>query len=140
MLREREASMANSVCHFLVYADDLERAQTFYRAVFDWRFEPWGPPDFFQIFTGPGGDPGVTEGLLYRRDAPPGPGVNGYRCGLSVADIEATLAAIERHGGAMRTEIVELPGIGRVAEFADTEGNIVSIAQYLPGDARAVRA
>ncbi len=37
--------MGNHIRHFAIHADDVERARNFYAAVFDWRFEPWGPPD-----------------------------------------------------------------------------------------------
>ena len=43
---------ANNVCHFAVHADDVERARVFYENVFGWRFEEWGPPEFYLIKTG----------------------------------------------------------------------------------------
>ena len=132
--------MANFVCHFLVYADDLPRAQAFYSGVFGWRFEGWGPPDFFRILTGPQSDPGVSEGALFRREKPIGEGVNGYRCSVSVVDIEASAAAVVAHGGKMRSDIVDLPGIGQVAEFSDTEGNVVCLTQYVPDYPLAAKA
>ena len=41
--------MPNHVRFFAITADDLERARTFYEAVFAWKFEDWGPPDFHVI-------------------------------------------------------------------------------------------
>ena len=53
------AEHANNVVHFAVHADDLDRAQAFYAGVFGWRFEAWGPPDFFRIHTGTPENPGI---------------------------------------------------------------------------------
>ena len=42
-----------------IQADDIERARRFYERVFGWRFESWGPPDFYLIHTGTGAEPGA---------------------------------------------------------------------------------
>ena len=44
--------MPNNLSSFAIHADDVQRARRFYEAVFGWRFEPWGPPDFYLIHTG----------------------------------------------------------------------------------------
>ena len=43
--------MPNNISFFAINADDVPRARTFYETVFDWAFEPWGPPDFYLIHT-----------------------------------------------------------------------------------------
>jgi hypothetical protein len=129
----------SSVVHFSVYCDDEERAMAFYRAVFGWRFEPWGPPGYWRIFTGPG--PGVVEGGLSRRTAPIGEGTpNAWRCTVTVADLDRTLELVAANGGRVPLAPIELPGIGRVAEFFDPEGNLACAMQYVPTDPRAVIA
>lgn len=121
---------ASNVLHFAVHADDLERARRFYEGVF-WRFEDWGPPDFFRIHTGTPEDPGIW-GALERRHAPPGEGgQRGFTCTVAVADIDATRRAIEAHGGKV-TYAGEIPTVGRIVSFEDTEGNVVCAMQYLP--------
>jgi predicted enzyme related to lactoylglutathione lyase len=60
--------MANSVAHFEIFASNVERARKFYETVFGWRFEEAGPPDFYLIVTGPDTDPGITHGLIARRE------------------------------------------------------------------------
>ncbi len=40
--------------HFSIHADNCQRAKAFYEQVFGWTFEPWGPPNFWRIHTGPG--------------------------------------------------------------------------------------
>ncbi len=132
--------MAHSVVHFAVYADDPDRAMAFYRVVFGWRFEPWGPPGFWRLFTGPDTDPGVTEGALSKRTQPRADGSpNAFRCTLTVPDCDAAMAAVVAHGGAPTGPVADIPGVGKVGEFLDPEGNRVCVMQYAEGDPRAVR-
>ncbi len=126
--------MANSVVHFEIFASDVERARTFYERVFGWRFEVAGGPDFYLIVTGPESDPGLTHGLIAKRRgaAAQGP-LNGYRCTISVRSITESIAAIEAAGGKLRSAIADIPRVGKVVEFADTEDNIVCAMQPEPG-------
>src|SRR6476660_6709791 len=48
-----------NVRHFAINADDMARARRFYERVFGWRFDAWGPPNFFMITTGSDQDPGI---------------------------------------------------------------------------------
>ena len=126
--------MANSVAHFEIFASDVERARKFYERVFAWRFEVAGPPDFYLISTGDGRDPGLTQGLIAKRSGPAVEGsINAFRCTVSVRSITDAVAAIEAAGGKMRSPITAIPNVGRIAEFADTEGNIACVAQYDAG-------
>jgi len=131
--------MPNFVCHFTVEADDIERAQTFYRDVFGWRFEAWGPPDFFLAFTPDAPGMGLTEGALTKRRGPAaeGSGLRGYRCTISVQDVQAMLDKVIEHGGTKASDIIEIPGVGTLCEVADTEGNFVCLMQYSATDPRS---
>jgi predicted enzyme related to lactoylglutathione lyase len=132
--------MANSVAHFEIFASDVERARKFYERVFGWSFEVAGPPDFYLIVTGPANDPGMTHGLIAKRKgaAVEGP-LNSFRCTVSVRSISESAAAIEAAGGKLRSDIAEIPGVGKVIEFADTENNIACVMQYVQGHPCAVR-
>ena len=132
--------MANFVAHFAIYADDLDRAMNFHREVFGWSFEAWGPPDFYLIDTGDKADPGATHGALEKRAEPLGDGgLAAYRCTISVDSVEETMAAIEIHGGRFRSALFEIPGVGRVVEFEDTEGNVVCAMEYVIDDLRSAK-
>jgi uncharacterized protein len=123
--------MANSVAHFEIFASDLKRARTFYEHVFNWKFENWGPPDFFLIKTGPDEDPGMTMGALAKREGDPAAGaLNAFRCTISVVSIEEAVAAIKKAGGTLRSAIIDIVRVGKCAEFADTEGNIACVMEY----------
>lgn len=126
--------MANSVVHFEIFATNVERARRFYERAFGWRFEAAGPPDFYLLSTGPKTDPGLTHGLLAKRNGPAldGP-VNAFRCTIGVHSIKDAAAAVEAAGGKLRSSVAEIPEVGKVVEIADTEGNIVCLAEYVHG-------
>ena len=126
--------MANHIAHFEIFASDVERARKFYEQVFAWRFEIGGPPDFYQIVTGPPPERGISRGLIAKRRGPAAQGaINAFRVTISVTSVKETAAAIERAGGKLRSAIIDIPGVGKVVEFADTEDNIACAMQYEPG-------
>src|SRR5688500_5495206 len=126
--------MANSVVHFELFASDVERARKFYETVFGWTFEVGGPPDFYFIHTGPKTDPGLTQGLIAKRRGPAAEGpLNAFRVTIAVRSAADSMAAIQAAGGTVRGSMAEIPGVGRVIEFADTEGNIACAMDYVPG-------
>lgn len=132
--------MANSVAHFEIFASDVEKTRRFYETVFRWRFEIAGPPDFYLISTGPKSDPGLTQGLIAKRSGPAAQGpVNSFRCTVSVRSITETMAAIKAAGGTLRSPVVDIPGVGKVVEFADTDGNIACAMEYIQGHELGVR-
>lgn len=122
--------MPNNLASFAIHADDVQRCRAFYEAVFEWRFEPWGPPDFYLIHTGDAEQPGV-QGLLHKRMEPRGGGgPNCFECTIAVADIGATTEAITRHGGKVVLEKAPIPTVGVLTTFVDTEGNALGAMQY----------
>lgn len=132
--------MANSVVHFEIFASDVERAREFYERVFGWRFEVAGPPDMYLITTGAEEDPGLTHGLIAKRSRAVSDGsLNAFRCTVTVRSIADTLAAIDAAGGKVRSPITAIPGVGQVAEFADTDGNVACVMQHEPGHPFAAR-
>lgn len=116
--------------HFAINADDMSRARCFYEDVFGWRFEPWGPPDFYQVKNA---GSGLLGALQARREIVPGVRVTGYETSFGVADIKATIAAIEAGGGRIAMRPYRIEGVGELIYFEDTEGNLVGAMQYDPG-------
>jgi uncharacterized protein len=125
--------MANSVVHFEIFATDVERTRKFYEQVFDWSFEAGGPPDFYHITAGTNGERGLTQGLIAKRRGPAADGpINSFRCTIRVIAIHEITKAIEAAGGKMRSPFIDIPGVGKVAEFADPDGNIACVMEYIP--------
>ena len=122
--------MPNPIHHFAINCDDVSRARRFYEKAFGWKFSAWGPPDFFLVSTGTGKDAGIEGAIQKRREIVPGKPMFGYECSLSVADIDATAAAVEAHGGKIVMPKVTIPTVGTLVFFEDTEGNIAGAMQY----------
>lgn len=122
--------MPNDIAHFAIHADDCQRAKAFYENVFEWTFEPWGPPNFWRIHTSP---KAIHGALQERREPVSGKGMIGFECTISVEDVQATAKAIETHGGKVTMQSFEIEGVGTLLMFEDTEGNVVGAMQYLEG-------
>ena len=122
--------MPNPIAHFDIQADDVERARRFYEGVFGWRFEAWGPPDFYMIFTGEESDPGVHGSMSKREEPLRGGGRNAWECTLSVEDLGAIKSAVLEHGGKVVMDEYEIVGVGTMIKFEDTDGNVACAMHY----------
>jgi predicted enzyme related to lactoylglutathione lyase len=122
--------MPNNIVHFQVLADDLGRCRRFYERVFGWRFSPWGPPDFYMIQTGPDDSPGIHGSLAKRHHPLHASGAFGFECTISVDDVDAIARAVEANGGKLVFPKTEIPAVGELIQFQDTEGNAVSAMRY----------
>ena len=123
--------MSHNVVHFAIHADDVSRARKFYESVFGWRFEPWGPPDFYLIHTGGEDEPRGIHGALQKRREPlSGAGMRGFECTISVRDIAGVRSAVEAAGGTIVFKEITIPTVGTMFQFVDTEGNVVGAMRY----------
>jgi predicted enzyme related to lactoylglutathione lyase len=122
--------MPPNIAHFDIAADDVERARRFYERVFGWRFEPFGPPDFYLIRTGSETDPGIHGSLSRRNEPVAGRGRSGFECTISVDDLGPIQEAIVANGGKVVFDEYEIVGVGRLIRFEDTEGNVACAMRY----------
>ncbi len=133
----------NRVVHFEIQADDLDRAQKFYESCFGWKFQAMGEElgNYRVIMTGPGpeaiGQPlteenvGINGGMM-KRDAPlcaDGHSPNAFTSIIGVADIGESIRKINAAGGVPQTEKMDVPGVGKLRYYKDTEGNIFGIIE-----------
>jgi len=118
--------MPATLRHFAINADDVPRAKAFYEQVFGWTFTPWGPPDFYQTRASGEGHIGALQG----RRGIGGQRMPGMEITFGVEDIEATIAAIEAHGGKILMPPFHIETVGHLVFFQDTEGNIAGAMQY----------
>ncbi len=118
--------MKNKPTHIGIYIDDMERAKQFYAKLFGWKFKSYGPDDFFQIES----DSELVGALQSRKFSPIEQKVIGYECTISVENIDVSLKAVSDNGGEIVLQKTEIPYVGWVAKFLDTEGNIVCIMEY----------
>jgi predicted enzyme related to lactoylglutathione lyase len=123
----------SQVAHFAINADDVDRARRFYEKVFGWRFQAYGPPGFYMVDEASAKATVPLRGSLQkRREIVKGVPMRGFECTISVDDIDATAAALEKNGGKIVMQICTLAGIGRLLFFQDPEGNIAGAMQYDP--------
>ena len=57
----------------------------------------------------------------------------GYECSVGVDSIDETIAAVEANGGKVVMPKFDIPTVGTLIFFEDTEGNVVGAMQYEPG-------
>ena len=122
--------MSGRVVHFEIPFDDQERASAFYGEAFGWALHPMPGLSYVSVETGPSeqgppGVPGFVNGGLLARGGP----VRGPVLTVDVEDIEASLAAIERCGGALVTGRQPVGELGFAAYFTDSEGNLMGLWQ-----------
>ncbi len=123
--------MTARVVHFEVPFDDADRALSFYRDVFEWHIQSVPELSYNMVTTGPVSDQGMPSepgyiggGMLQRQDPVSTPVIT-----LSVDDIDATLAMIEKHGGRPVGEKLPVGDMGFAAYFRDSEGNLMGLWQ-----------
>jgi predicted enzyme related to lactoylglutathione lyase len=120
------------VIHFEIHADDTDRAQRFYTEVFGWNAQNFGGPmDYRLLTTGPDGEIGINGAILKRQGAGPevGAAVNAYVCTIQVDSIEETERAVPAAGGEQVLDRMDVPEVGQLAYFKDTEGNVFGALQ-----------
>jgi predicted enzyme related to lactoylglutathione lyase len=120
--------MPNSIVHFEIPADDVQRAKKFYEKAFGWKIsDPW-KMDYFFVETKEKGEDGINGGLMLRKNA--GQPFMNY---ISVDSIDASNKKVEKAGGVVVLPKTEIgTGMGWIAAFKDTEGNIMGFHQSPP--------
>lgn len=113
----------NTVCHIEIQTLDLDRAETFYKGVFDWTFKAF-VMSTMRIFGSGDTHVGGLQ-LVEKIEAGRSPSV-----WLQVGNIEETLAKVEAFGGKTVSGRSEVPGTGWSADFEDPEGNYIGIVQF----------
>jgi predicted enzyme related to lactoylglutathione lyase len=120
---------ATNVRHFAINVDNMDRAQRFYKRVFGWTFEAWGPPDFYKIETGTAADPGIFGAMQKRRELVAGERLNAFECSIFVPDVDAVAAAVVANGGTIIMPKAKIPTVGHLIWFRDPEGNVAGAMQ-----------
>jgi uncharacterized protein len=118
--------MGRPVAYFEIISTDAERVRKFYSELFEWTAE--ADPDmggYAMVDTGAGDD--AIGGGIGSSQAPGDTGVKIY---ARVDDLDAYLARATTLGGSTVVPPMDLPGgYGRIAVFADPDGNPVGLWQ-----------
>jgi predicted enzyme related to lactoylglutathione lyase len=121
----------NEIVHFEIPADDLTRAQKFYRSTFGWKMNDLKEMNYTMIHTTEVDEkqmpkkPGAINGGMMKRSKE----VSSPVVTIDVADIDAALTKIEKNGGKTLIKKMQVGDMGWSAYFKDTEGNVVGLWQ-----------
>lgn len=129
--------MYNRLSHFAIFTEDTDRAKSFYNKVFSWDFNSYGAEDFAQINTEGGELIGAIQDRKYQLTNEK---VVGFECSISVVDVNETAKAVLDAGGQILMPKTEIPHVGWLIKFQDTEGNIVCAMQYQEHIKEAMKA
>ncbi|MGE0590114.1 MAG: VOC family protein [Cyclobacteriaceae bacterium] len=122
--------MKNNLTHFAIYIENMERAAKFYGSIFEWEFSGYGAPDFLQIRLTDNEEQNPIGALQHSKYSLIPEKVKGFECSIEVSDIDQTEKAILSAGGKILMPKTEIPHVGWIIKFQDTEGNIVCVIQY----------
>lgn len=132
------------VVHFEIHAADPERAAKFYTEVFGWKITKWdGPMEYWLVMTGVAGSgvrgkeqDGIDGAIVKRMGENPDPKdptpVIGYVNTIDVDDLDASIERVKQHGGTEALPKMEVPGVGWLAYYKDTESNIFGMMEAKP--------
>jgi predicted enzyme related to lactoylglutathione lyase len=130
VIGERKGTdMSGQVVHFEIPADDVPRAQAFYREAFGWRINEIPDMNYTIVATtetdetGAAKTPGAINGGMMARQGP----ITAPVITIDTEDIDATLERVEKLGGAVALPKMAVGEMGFAAYFTDTEGNVVGL-------------
>ena len=122
------------VVHFEMPAEDRKRIADFYTKVIGWKTEQLGEDMGNYVLAtttdsdekGPKKPGEINGGFFQKTDDKPAqyPSVV-----IAVEDIREHMMKVEKSGGKVLGEPMDIPGIGLYVSFFDTEGNRVSMIQ-----------
>jgi len=121
----------DKVVHFEIPADNLDRAQSFYRQAFGWAVNSVPGMGYTLVQTTPSGkdgspaEPGAINGGMLARQAP----ITNPVITIQVASIDDSTKQIEKLGGRVVRGKLPVGDMGFAAYVRDTEGNVVGLWQ-----------
>ena len=123
--------MSGRVVHFEIPADDVERAQDFYRSAFGWNLSSMPDMGYTIVTTTPTDDqgapkdPGAINGGMFKREAT----LATPMITIDVDDIDKALEMIGTLGGSTVQPKTSVMDMGFSAYFRDSEGNLMGLWQ-----------
>ncbi len=121
-----------TVQYFEIPADDLERAQKFYKHVFGWSMQKWdnkeNPEQEYYMFEtrDDEGNPGPGGGMMKRQS--PQHTITNY---ITVSSVDKYTSKIEQSGGMVIMPKTNVPNMGFIAVCLDSENNMFGIFESI---------
>lgn len=121
-----------TVQHFEIPANDVERAIKFYKGVFDWSMQKLSNPEdsskdywFFET-KDENGNKGIGGGLMKRQATEHS--VTNY---ITVPSVDDYASRIVEAGGKVIMPKTEIPDMGFIIVFLDTENNMFGLYEAI---------
>jgi predicted enzyme related to lactoylglutathione lyase len=108
---------------------DVGAALPFYTAVFGWDFDDTDMGPTGTYYTIKGGENGGWGGAMAMPPEMPEMAPNHWTVYFSIADTDATVAAVTSNGGQVVRPPMDAPGVGRITIFHDPQGGNFSTLQ-----------
>jgi len=113
----------SSIVWFEIPADDVERAKSFYSALFGWKIEKVpGMTDYWHVDTG--GSDDAPDGGVMKRQEPQQQGITNY---IGVASVDESAAKVEKLGGKICMPKTAVPQMGYFVICRDPENNTFAL-------------
>jgi predicted enzyme related to lactoylglutathione lyase len=127
--------MPNRIVHFEIEATDQQRAKNFYAQAFGWEMQQMGEDmgNYVVVVTGDPKEPGGINGGIFRSPTGVQKELNAFSCVVGVDNIDQAMAKVKSAGGELLGDKMDIPTIGTFIRCKDTEGNIFTMLQPLPG-------
>lgn len=122
----------NSIVHFEIPSDDMEKSKEFYSKAFGWNIRTDKMPDgsdYNSAETAPTGEdllpkePGAINGALIKRDDK----LKTPVITVDVDSVEEAIEKVEKAGGKVVIPKATMEGVGEYAYIADPAGNIIGL-------------
>jgi predicted enzyme related to lactoylglutathione lyase len=125
------AAVSGRVVHFEIPADDVARAEEFYRSAFGWNLSSMPDMGYTMVSTTPTDDqgapkdPGAINGGMFKREG----ALSTPVITIDVDDIDKALETIASNGGSTVRGKQSVMDMGYAAYFKDSEGNLMGLWQ-----------
>ena len=127
----------DKVVHFEIPADDVDRAQKFYRDLFGWDIQKAGEMPYWTIKTVETDEKmmpkevGAINGGMLKRDEENDPSGTKPVIVINVPNVEEHCKKVEEAGGKVVMPVMKVGDMGMYARVEDTEKNIIGLWQDL---------
>lgn len=123
----------NKVVHFEIPADNMERAKKFYQEIFGWEIQDIPALQYTTVTTVPVDENrmpkeagAINGGMAKRMQRGESPVLV-----ISVPSVDEYITKVEKGGGKVMMQKMQIGSMGFYAKISDTEGNVLGIWQDL---------
>lgn len=116
--------MGRPVVHFEICVADYPKHVEFYSKAFDWKIDDNNPMHYGMVTTG--GEGGINGGIMQPQE---GPWPGNMALYMNVDELATFRRKIVEAGGKIVVEQMDIPGVGSLCLFEDTDGRVMGMWQ-----------